>query len=90
MSKKIPRVLELGSMQEFLEMSDEDLKKARTSGPLMAAMINKLWRAVGQLAGERNKEAAAADGFKKELAEYVEDVVELEEELTDLREQLLD
>ena len=64
---KLDRVLTLGSMQEFLEMSDEDLKKARTSGPLMADMITKLWRAVCQLVDQRNLEAAEVDGLKKEL-----------------------
>ncbi len=70
--KELARVLELGSMQEFLEMSDDDLKKAKTSGPLMADMINKLWRAVCQLADQRNLEAAEVDGLKKELAAYAD------------------
>ena len=67
MSKKLERVLELGTMQEFLEMSDKDLEKARTNGPRMAEMINRLWRAVCQLADERNKEAAEVDYLKDEL-----------------------
>ncbi len=65
--KEIPRVLELGTMQEFLEMSDEDLKKARTSGPLMAEMINRLWRAVCQLADQRNLEAAEVDRLNERI-----------------------
>ncbi len=67
MTKKLDRVLKLGSMQEFLEMSDEDLKKAKTSGPLMAEMINRLWRAVCQLVDQRNKEAAEVDRLAEEL-----------------------
>ncbi|MEE8607458.1 MAG: hypothetical protein V3S55_07640 [Nitrospiraceae bacterium] len=67
---KLERVLKLGSMQEFLEMSDDDLKKAKTSGPLMAEMINRLWRAVCQLADERNLEAAEVDAMKREMEDW--------------------
>lgn len=76
---KLDRVLKLGSMQEFLEMSEEDLKKAKTSGPLMAGMINKLWRAVCQLADQRNLEAAEVDGLKdalRSLTAAVDDAME--------------
>ena len=81
MTKKLERVLELGTMQEFLELSDEDMEKARTNGPRMADMINRLWLAVRQLADERNKEAAEVDRLNIYLAECEETLADLEEEL---------
>ncbi len=70
MTDKLERVLELGTMQEFLELSDEDMEKAKNSGHRMAEMINALWRAVQQLVDQRNKEAAEVDAMKQEMEDW--------------------
>lgn len=76
--KELERVLDVGTMQEFLELSDEDMKKAETSGNRMAAIINCLWSGIQRLVDERNKEAAEVDAMKKELAEYAHHAEQLE------------
>ncbi len=72
-AEKLARVLELGTMQEYLELSDEDMKKAETSGNRMAAIINCLWSGIQRLTEERNKEAAEVDRLKEEIIQNEED-----------------
>lgn len=77
MTEKLERILKVGTLQEFLEMSDEDMAKAKVSGTRMADMINTLWRAVQQLVDQRNKEAAELDELKQEMGNQALELKEL-------------
>jgi len=69
MTENLGRVLKVTTLQAFLQMSDDDMEKAKSSGPRMANMITALWSSIRELVDARNKEAAEVDRLKEEMAE---------------------